>query len=94
MTIDEIANYCEFKDCQITLGDPAAGFVRIDGNGLQKASNYRRFLSLNELAAAPSPRKVLESATVFKVRSGGGERSLARKEFEAEYQQFLSLVQG
>ncbi|MEE8583711.1 MAG: hypothetical protein V3T83_02550 [Acidobacteriota bacterium] len=94
MTVEEIADYCEFKNCQIRLGDPATGFIRIDGNGVQEASNYGRFLSLNELAAAPSPRKVVESATVFKVRHVGGERSLARQEFEAEYQRFLSLVEG
>lgn len=94
MTVDEIANYCEFKDCQVTLGDPAAGFIRIDGNGVRKASNYNRFLSHNELAAAPSPRKVLDSATVFKIRRGDADQQLTRPEFEADYQRFLSLVEG
>ena len=92
MTLEDIANYCEFKDCQISLGSPETGFVRLDGNGLQKANNYRRFLSLNELAAAPSPKKVLEAAQVFKVRRGEEESSLSREEFEAELRKFAALV--
>ena len=94
LTIDEVANFCEWKDCRVTVGDAELGFVHIDGRGVNQSSNYRRFLSLNELAALPSPKDVVEKATLFKIEHGGEQRSLSRDEFRSEYEKFLSLIEG
>ncbi len=84
MTISDIADYCALKDCTVTLGDPAIGFIDVDGGGNRSRSNFARFLSLNELSALPSPLRVVEDATSFRVSLGRGTRTLSRVEFEKE----------
>ncbi len=84
MTISDIADYCAVKDCTVTLGDPATGFIEIDSGGYKSRPNYARFLSLNELSALPSPPKVLKDATSFRVNLSRGTRMLSRAEFEEE----------
>lgn len=93
VTLDEITNFCEFKECTVSLGDPEAGFIRVDGNGVQtRFNNYRRFLAHHELAALPSPKQVLEKATVFRIEENGQTRTLSREEFQAELQAFQEKV--
>lgn len=93
MTIDDIANYCEVMDCTVQCGSPEDGFVSVDGTGLRlNRNNYRRFLMFHELGALPSPRKVLEKATTFKIQEESGERALTRPEFEEELQKFSARV--
>lgn len=89
MTLDDVANYCEFKDTAVFLGDPKVGFIRVNGAGVQRnVSNYGRFLAFNELAAMPSPQKVLEAATLFRIERGSESRTLTRQEFEEELEAF------
>lgn len=90
LTIDQIADFCEFKDCTVTLGDPEAGFIHVDGTGRRRPYNYGRFLSFRELGAEPLRNsEVVERATVFKIRRGSDERVLNRHEFETEWEDFL-----
>ena len=35
MTVEEIADFCEFKDCRVSAGAPQTGFIHIDGTGLE-----------------------------------------------------------
>ncbi len=84
MTISDIADYCALKDCTVTLGDPAIGFIQVDSGGNRSRANYARFLSLNELSALPSPLKVLNGATSFRVNLARGTMALSRQEFEEE----------
>jgi len=92
MTIEDVADYCEFKDCAVVLGDPSVGFVSVDGGGYQKRNNFSRFLSFNELSALPSPNKVLEKATTFRIQLPGGENVLTREQFEQELSAFRKKV--
>jgi hypothetical protein len=83
MTLEDIADFCEIKNCQVSLGDPELGFIRIDGGGvISRANNYRRFLAFNELASLPSAAKVLESATLFLVDDSLRIQKLSRQEFQ------------
>jgi hypothetical protein len=84
LTISDIADYCAVKDCTVTLGDPAVGFIDVDSGGHRSRPNYARFLSLNELSALPSPSKVLKDAASFRVTLSHGTRTLSRTEFEEE----------
>jgi len=84
LTISDIADYCALKDCAVTLGDPAVGFIDVDSGGYRSRPNFARFLSLNELSALPSPLKVVKDATSFRVNLGRGNRTLSRAEFEEE----------
>lgn len=94
MTIDEIANYCEFRDCEVSLGSPQAGFIRVDGYGLvRKTNNYRRFHMLHELRSMASPKDVIAAAQTFKIKDAQGERSLDREAFEAEMNKVLALLE-
>lgn len=93
VTIDEIASFCEIKDCRVTLGDPEIGSITIDGMGAErKFNNYRRFLALNELSRLPDPRQVVRKATIFKVITPSGEKKLTREEFEQELRKFQELM--
>ena len=92
MTIEDVADYCEFKDCAVALGDPSIGVISVDGGGYQKRYNFARFLSLNELSALPSPKVVLEKATAFRVQLPTGELVLTREEFERELRVFREKV--
>ena len=92
MTIEDVADYCEFKECAVLLGDPNVGFISVDGGGYQKRNNFARFLSLNELSALPSPKKVLEKATSFRVQLPKGETAMTREEFEGELSAFRKKV--
>lgn len=95
VTIDDIANFCEFKDCSVVFGSPEIGFVQVDGIGVTtRFNNYRRFLLHHELGSLASPRKVLQEATVFRIQREGGEelRDLSREEFEQELREFQERV--
>ncbi|HSR50442.1 MAG TPA: hypothetical protein VLV83_06410 [Acidobacteriota bacterium] len=93
MTIDDIANYCEFKDCEVSLGSPEAGFIRVDGYGLvRNTNNYRRFHMLHELGSMASPKDVIGAAESFKIKDADGQRSLDRQAFEAEMKKVLALL--
>ncbi len=95
MTIDDIANYCEFRDYKVSVGHPDYGFIQIDGTGLEDRSyTYGRFQMLNEVSSLPSPRQVLEHADTFKVIRGGELRTLDRETFEAELKEFQEKVGG
>jgi hypothetical protein len=95
LTLDDIASYCQFKDCRVHLGTSDAGFVTVDGEGVTgPLNNYRRFLALNELASLPNPRLLLQTATRFTVESGSESRTLERAEFERELQRFAALVEA
>ena len=92
MTISDIADYCAVKDCAVTLGDPAVGFITVDSGGCSSRPNFARFLSLNELSALPSPLKVLKDATSFRINLTRETRSLTRAEFEEELQALREKV--
>lgn len=93
LTIEQMADFCEFKDCAVTVGDPETGFIDIDGTGRRRPYNYGRFLSFRELGAEPlRTSEVVDRATVFKIRRGSEERVLNRQEFETELQDFLRKV--
>ncbi|HUG42911.1 MAG TPA: hypothetical protein VMN76_01610 [Acidobacteriota bacterium] len=94
MSLEEIASYCEFLDCEVSIGDPDVGFIRVDGSGVSRRfNNYRRFLAHNELSGLPKPRKVLSQATVFRIlRDGEQMRELSREEFEGELEAFQRKV--
>ncbi len=94
MTIDEIADYCEFKGCTVALGDPDVGFIHVDGRGLRRSNNYGRLLAMHELGAVASPSAVLEAASVFKVRRGEDVQALTRDAFEIDHRKFVDLVNG
>lgn len=93
MTIDEIADYCEFLDCKVSAGHADHGFVHIDGTGIQDRSyTYNRMNLLHEVSALPSPRQVLAHADTFKVTRGDQTRKLNREEFERELAEFRKKV--
>lgn len=92
MTLEEIKSYCEFTDCTVSFGSSEAGFVTLDGGVHTKYNNYRRFLAHNELSGLPSPAKVLESATIFKIRRGEKTEEISREEFEKRLKKFQTQV--
>lgn len=91
MKIRDLADFCEFKDCDVALGDPEVGFIRVDGTGVKHQYNYNRYLAHNELSL-PSPQRVLDKASIFKVQVGDEARVLSREEFQKELQSFLEKV--
>ena len=68
----------------MTLGDPEAGYLKVDDSGLKTPNNYRRYLSHNELASFVSPQEDLIGASLFEVRRGQESRRLSREEFQSE----------
>jgi hypothetical protein len=88
LNLEDIASFCEFRDCEISLGGPQIGFIHLNGNGVKYNYNYDRFLSLSELSALAKPADVLKQAAIFKIRRGGQVRELSRAEFEMELQDF------
>ncbi len=92
MSIDDIADFCEFHDCVVTAGSPETGAVTIDGRGYQKRNNYMRFLSLNELSGLPSPLEVLQRAIYFQIRRDTGTVQVSREEFEQQLSRFRVLT--
>jgi hypothetical protein len=92
VTIEDVADYCEFKDCAISLGSEEAGFIDVDGGGYRRRYNYDRFLSLNELSALPSPRQVMQKAASFTVKRAAVTVVLSREEFERELRRFRAQV--
>ncbi len=93
VTIQDIADFCEFTDCGVSVGGPEAGFIHIDGTGLRSRSyTWGRFNMLHEVNALPSPRQALEKATVFQIKRGESLRSLTREEFEQELESFRRKV--
>lgn len=94
MTVSELANFCQFKGCEISLGSPESGFIHVTGEGRYRSPNYGRFLALNELASAAPIEQVVQGASTFKIHRGQEVTALSREEFEKEYQRFLSLIEG
>jgi len=94
LTISDIADYCALRDCNVTLGDPAVGFIEVDSGGYRSRPNYARFLSLNELSALPSPLKVLKEATSFRVNLSRGPSTLSRTQFEEELRTLWEKVRS
>ena len=95
MSIDDIANYCEVKDCQVSFGDAGSGFVRVDGTGIVRScNNYRRFRGHFELAALPDPQEALNRATLFRIEEQDAGRNLTRSEFEQEIRRLQELLEG
>ena len=93
MNIDEIADFCEFTDCEVSFGGSEAGFVTVNGRGIKlKFNNYRRFLAQHELAALPTPEQTLKAATVFRVHRQEGTQELTRAEFEEQLRKFQRLA--
>jgi hypothetical protein len=92
LTLEDIASFCEFRDCEVSLGDPQTGFIHINGNGVKYNYNYDRFISLRELSGLPKPLDVLGQASLFRVRRGGQVRDLSRADFEAELRDFRQKV--
>ena len=93
MTIEEIANYCEVKDCRVSLGSSEAGFITIDGTGVTgRFNNYRRFLRFHELDSLPEPRGVMAAAKTFRVESEYDLKEMDRAGFEQELKRFQDLV--
>ena len=92
MTIEDIANFCQFTGCQVSLGSPDAGFIQVAGTGVVRPANFDRYLSFNEMAALPSPKAVVAEASVFKVHQEGEERTLDREQFQRELKAFQKKV--
>ncbi len=93
VTIEEIANYCEVKDCRVSLGSSEGGFITVDGTGVTgRFNNYRRFLRFHELDALPEPRGALRAATTFRIQTEPGEKELDRAAFETELKHFRDLI--
>jgi|GEM_PF-2030571 len=92
MTLEDIADFCQFTGCQIRLGSTEAGFIQIAGTGVQRRANFGRYLSFNEMSALPSPQVVLAEASVFKVHQDGEERTVDREQFQKELAVFQKKV--
>jgi len=92
MTLDEIADFCQFTGCQVSLGSTEAGFIQIAGTGVQRSANFDRYLSFNELSALPSPKAVLAEASVFKVHQDGEKSTLDREQFQKKLEIFQKKV--
>jgi hypothetical protein len=93
VTIEEIASYCEVKDCRVSLGSSEAGFITVDGTGVTgRFNNYRRFLRFHELQALPEPQRLLAAATHFAIDEDGEIREMDRAQFEQELKRFQDLV--
>jgi hypothetical protein len=92
VTIEDVADYCAFKDCTVSLGSQQAGFIEVDGGGYRRCYNYDRFLALNELSALPSPKKVMQKADSFSITKARGTAQMTREEFEHELRTFRELV--
>ncbi len=92
MTIEDIANYCQFKGCRAIVGSPDVGFVHIDGDGVSRSANYGRFHMLNELASQPVDSEVVANASIVKIEGDGDVRQLTPEEFESEYLRLQALI--
>ncbi len=93
MTIDDIANFCQYKDCKVSAGAPETGFVHIDGTGVQsRAYTWNRFSMLHEVNAIPNPTKALANASVFRVTKEDSTTALNREEFERLLEEFQAKV--
>lgn len=93
MTIDDIADFCQYKDCTVAAGGPETGFIRIDGTGLEnRAYTWNRFSMLHEVNALPSPAKALEKATIFRISKEESTTAFNREEFERMLEEFQAKV--
>ena len=88
LMIKDIISFCAVRDCEINLGDPKIGFIKINGNGLERSNNYHRYFSLNELSSFPSPEKVIKEASTFTIHLGQKSKTLDRIQFEQELKIF------
>ncbi len=93
MTVDDIANFCQYKDCKVSAGDPETGFIQIDGTGLEsRAYTWGRFSMLHEVNALPNPAKALAGATIFRISKEDSTTALNREEFEKLLEEFQAKV--
>lgn len=92
LTLQVISDFCSLQNCQILLGDPEKGFIRVDSGGVQQLNNYHRFLSFGELGEIQLPRRALQEAILFRIEQGSVVRELNREEFEKEIHTFLQRV--
>ena len=88
LMIKDIISFCAVKNCEINLGDPQIGFIKINGSGLERSNNYQRYFSLNELSSFPSPEKVIKEASIFIIHLGQKSKTLDRIQFEQELKTF------
>ena len=92
MTLEEIADYCRLRDCQVRLGSSDTGFILVSSGGLERSNNYGRFLALSELRGLPSPAQVIRKAELFRVDGPEGRRELNREAFRRELEGLLRKV--
>ena len=92
MTLEEIADYCRLRDCQVWLGSSDTGFILVSSGGLESSNNYGRFLALSELRGLPSPARVIRRAELFRVDGPEGRRELNREAFRRELEDLLRKV--
>ena len=93
MDLNDIANYCEFTNCTVTLGSADGGSIDVDGGGVTGSFNaYRRFLAHHEMSALSSPAHVLKAADRFTIVREGESTDLSRVDFEMELRRFQDLV--
>ena len=90
MTLEDISNFCQLRDCCVRLGHSEAGFILVDAGGVDRSCNYARFLALNELRGLASPGEVLQRADLFQILGSSGTRQLNREDFKRE---LLALLQ-
>lgn len=89
MTIEDIASFCEFLNCRVSVGHPDYGFIHIDGTGIESHSyTYGRVNMFNEAASQASPRDVLENADTFVVARRNESQTLNRTQFVRELEEF------
>jgi hypothetical protein len=93
MTIDDIADFCQFTGCRVSLGSADVGFIEIAGTGVQRSANFSRYLSFNELSELPSPKAVVAKASIFRVNQDGKEKTLDREQFQTELKAFQKKVE-
>ncbi len=93
MTLEDLTDYCEIKDCKVRFGNPEVGYVTVDGSGVVAPyNNYRRFLAFHELDHLADARRALQAAQQFRVFCDDGEHVLDRPAFEQEVRLMQRLV--
>ena len=89
MMLEEICDYCRLRDCRVRLGSSDVGFIVVSAGGLERSSNYGRFLAMSELRGLPSTGEVIRRAEVFRVDGPEGRRELNRGAFREEMEELL-----
>lgn len=93
VTLEDVAGFCAVMDCSVELGCPESGFIRVDGSGLVlNRYTYGRFMLFNETAGLPSPARVVEQATIFRVIRGETVELLSRQDFLEQLERIRRLT--